>query len=156
MYGSWDMVRDRCNCYFSFWAFFCPFTSLTPQKIKILKKWKKLLETSSFYICVPKIMIRWCTVPEICCARWTDGGTNRWTDRRTEKVNIEVGAPLKKRVFKKLDEVEPTQTIGHKFKLCWVNWSRSSLKRGYKRQLTLPMMNCFCGMVNRRKALSYF
>ena len=24
MYGSWDMVRDRCNCYFSFWAIFCP------------------------------------------------------------------------------------------------------------------------------------
>ena len=20
MYGSCDMVRDRCNCYFSFWA----------------------------------------------------------------------------------------------------------------------------------------
>ena len=27
MYGSWDMVRDRCNC-FSFWAIFCPFTPL--------------------------------------------------------------------------------------------------------------------------------
>ena len=39
--GSWDMVCDRCNCYFSFWAIFCPFTPLTPQKIKILKKWKK-------------------------------------------------------------------------------------------------------------------
>ena len=41
MYGSWDMVRDRCNCYFSFWAIFCPFTPLTAQKIKILEKWKK-------------------------------------------------------------------------------------------------------------------
>ena len=67
MYGSWDMVRDRCNCYFSFWAIFCPFTPLTAQKIKILKKWKKHLEISSFYICVPKIMIRWCTVLEIWC-----------------------------------------------------------------------------------------
>ena len=28
-------------------------------------KWKKSLEISSFYICIPKIMIRWCTVPEI-------------------------------------------------------------------------------------------
>ena len=26
MYASWDMVCDRCNCYFSFWAIFCPFT----------------------------------------------------------------------------------------------------------------------------------
>ena len=41
MYSSWDMVRDRCNCYLSFWVMFCPFTLLTPQKIKILKKWKK-------------------------------------------------------------------------------------------------------------------
>ena len=67
MYGSWDMVHDWCNCYFSFWAIFCPFTPLKAQKIKILKKWKKHLEISSFYICVPKIMIRWCTVPEIWC-----------------------------------------------------------------------------------------
>ena len=35
MYGFWDMVHDRCNCYFSFWAIFCHFTSLTAQKIKI-------------------------------------------------------------------------------------------------------------------------
>ena len=83
MYSSWDMVRDRCNCYFSFLAIFCPFTPLTAQKIKILKKWKKFLKTSSFYICVPKIKIRWCTVPEICCAvdRRTDG---RQTDGKSD------------------------------------------------------------------------
>ena len=66
MYGSWDMVHDRHNCYFSFWAIFCPMSPLTVQQIKILKKWrKKPLKISSFYICVPKIMIRWCTVPDI-------------------------------------------------------------------------------------------
>ena len=26
LYCFWDMVSDRCNCYFSFWAIFCPFT----------------------------------------------------------------------------------------------------------------------------------
>ena len=52
------MAHDRCNCYFSFWAIFCPFTPLTAQKIKTLKNEKKQLEISSFYICVPKIMIR--------------------------------------------------------------------------------------------------
>ena len=31
------MARNRCN-YFSFWAIFCPFTSLTPGKTKIIKK----------------------------------------------------------------------------------------------------------------------
>ena len=67
LYCSWDMVCDRCNCYILFWAIFCPFTPLTAQKIKISKKWKKLLKISSFYICVPKIIIRWCAVPEIWC-----------------------------------------------------------------------------------------
>ena len=37
-YCSWDMACDACNCYFSFWAIFCPFTPLTAQKIKISKK----------------------------------------------------------------------------------------------------------------------
>ena len=35
------MAHDRCNCYFSFWAIFCPFTPLTAQKTKIKKKKKK-------------------------------------------------------------------------------------------------------------------
>ena len=52
MYGSWDMERDRQN-FFSFWTIFCPFTPLTTQKIKILKKWKTSLEISSFYTSVP-------------------------------------------------------------------------------------------------------
>ena len=76
MYGSWDMVRDRCNCYFSFSAIFCPFTPLTAQKIKVLK-----FSISSFYISVSKIMTRWCTVPEMCCM--TDGRTDRWMDRKS-------------------------------------------------------------------------
>ena len=40
LYCSWDMVCDGCN-YFSFWAIFCPFTSLTAQKIKIFENMKK-------------------------------------------------------------------------------------------------------------------
>ena len=54
LYCSWDMACDGCNFYFSFWAIFCPFTHLTAQKIKILQKWKKLLQISSFYICIKK------------------------------------------------------------------------------------------------------
>ena len=64
LYCSSDMMCDGCN-YFSFWTIFCPFTPLTAQKIKILKKWKKHLEISSFYTSVPKIMIICYTVPEI-------------------------------------------------------------------------------------------
>ena len=34
LYCSLDiMVHNRCNCYFSFWPIFCPFTSLTTSKI---------------------------------------------------------------------------------------------------------------------------
>ena len=32
LYCFWDMARDGCNCYFSFWAIFCPFAPLTAQK----------------------------------------------------------------------------------------------------------------------------
>ena len=80
IYGSWDincsreiffvilghfchMARDRCNCNFSFWTFFCPFTPLTAQKMKISKKSKKHLEISSFYTSVPELMI-------ICHCSW--------------------------------------------------------------------------------------
>ena len=45
MYGSWDMKHDGQNLLL-FWTIFCPFTHLTTRKIKILKKWKKLLEIS--------------------------------------------------------------------------------------------------------------
>ena len=92
VYCSWDTAHDICNSHFSFWANFCSFTPLTAQKIKILRKWKKHLEISSFYIRVPKIMIRWCTVPETWCMTdgWTDGQTDGW---RTEKVTYRGGCP---------------------------------------------------------------
>ena len=60
---SWDMACDRCNCYFSFWAIFCPFYPITVQKMKISKKLKKCLKISSFYTSAPKIMI-------ICYTVW--------------------------------------------------------------------------------------
>ena len=72
------MACDRCNCYFSFLTIFSlPLPSFSPTPIpdpleqwKLQKK-KKYLEILSFYTIVPKIMIRWCTVPEIWCV--TDG-----------------------------------------------------------------------------------
>ena len=60
------MTRDKFNCYFSFWAIFCPFTPLRAWKIKFQKKWEKLLEISSFYTSVPKLMTIYFPVPEIC------------------------------------------------------------------------------------------
>ena len=85
MYSSGDMVRDRCNCYFSFWTIFCPFTPLTAQKIKVLKK--TLGDITILHMCT-KNYDQIFTVPEICCA--TDGRTDGRTDGKSE-----VGAPPK-------------------------------------------------------------
>ena len=63
IYGFWDMVCGRWNCYFSFWVIFCSFTPLRAQTIKFSKKWKKHLEISSFYICRPKLIIRFFKAP---------------------------------------------------------------------------------------------
>ena len=57
LYCSWDKPCDGCNCYFSFWAIFSPFTLLTAQKIKISKKRKQHHKISLFYTNAPKIMI---------------------------------------------------------------------------------------------------
>ena len=54
------------------------FALLLAPKMKISKKWKKRLEISSFYTCVPKIMIRWCTVSEKWCT--TNGQTDGKSD----------------------------------------------------------------------------
>ena len=51
--------------FLSFWTVFCPFNPLTTQKINILKNWKKLVETLSFYTCVPQMTIIWCMDPGI-------------------------------------------------------------------------------------------
>ena len=41
VYCSWDMARGRCNCYFLFWAIFCPFTPNLPKKWKFQQKKEK-------------------------------------------------------------------------------------------------------------------
>ena len=66
IYGSRDIKHDRQMSQMwqmSFWIIFCPFTPLTTQKIKILKKWKKHYEIHHFYTSVPKIMIICHAVP---------------------------------------------------------------------------------------------
>ena len=62
IYNSWDIECDRLkSVIMGLWVIF-PFYRLRPHlppcikswKIRILKKWKKLLEISSFYTCVQK------------------------------------------------------------------------------------------------------
>ena len=50
MYGSWDIkMKNWVFCHFG--PFFCFFTTLISQKIKILKTWKNYLEILSLYTC---------------------------------------------------------------------------------------------------------
>ena len=79
LYCSWDLAHDEYNFYFSFRAFlFCSFTPMTARKTNFFQKMQKSLEISLFYTCVPKRMIKWCTVPEIWFV--TDRRKERWTD----------------------------------------------------------------------------
>ena len=93
LYCSWDMVHDRCSCYFFILGYFCPFYSPNwPKKTKLKKKkWEKRLEISSFYSSVPKIMIICYNAPGIWCA--TDRWMNGQIDGRTEKVTYRGGCP---------------------------------------------------------------
>ena len=88
MYGTWDMVRDRCKCYFSFWAIFCPFYPPNSLKNQNLKKIKKLPEDI--------IALHKCTksYDHMIYESWYKLH-NRQTDKQ-KKWHIEVGAPPKK------------------------------------------------------------
>ena len=50
-YGSWDMVRDRCNCYFSFCAIFYPPNSPKNQYFEKMKKSKTPKDIIILHMC---------------------------------------------------------------------------------------------------------
>ena len=83
LYCSWDMAHDGCNCYFSFWAIFCPFTPLTAQKTKIKKKNDKNPWRYHFTHVRQNI---WSDDVEFLRygARQTDRQTDEWIDGKSE------------------------------------------------------------------------
>ena len=61
MWGRWGIPQNFLLAFIDgFWK---------TRKMRLLKKWKKLLEKTSFYTSVPKIIIICYTVPEIWCVR---------------------------------------------------------------------------------------
>ena len=76
LHCSWDMMCDGC-IFFHFGLFFVLLPPPNESKNK-----KNRLEIT-FYTCIPKIRIAWCTVPEIWCA----------TEGRMEKVTYRGGCP---------------------------------------------------------------
>ena len=88
-----------------FLPFYPPAHPPSDPKKQNFKKIKKLLEISSFYPCVPKIMIIWYMVPEKWCV------TDKQTDGQ-KKWHIEVGAPPKKfRLILFLDNFVLTENL---------------------------------------------
>ena len=63
-YRVWQTEIGNYGSFFALYP-----TPLKTQKIRILKKWKKLLEIS-FYTRVPNTTIIWGTVPEIWAFFW--------------------------------------------------------------------------------------
>ena len=64
IYSSWDIGCDRLKLVII--GHFLPFHSPPENpKIIILKKWKTLLEISSFFTYIPKTTIIWGTIPPL-------------------------------------------------------------------------------------------
>ena len=89
--SSWDMACVRCN-YFSFWVIFCPFTPLTAQKIKILKKNMKKTpgDIIILHMCTKNNDQMMYSSWYMVCNGWIDG----W-----KKWHRQVGANLKNWTF---------------------------------------------------------
>ena len=87
---SWDMARDGCNFYFSFWDIFCPFAPLTTKKTKLKKKKMKKAPGDIILQLCPK------NYADMIFSSWDmvhDGRPGGRTDGRTETVTYRGGFP---------------------------------------------------------------
>ena len=86
LHCSWDMARDGCYFYFSFWATFFPFTPLMTRKIKILQKWKNTWIYHLFTHVYQKLWSH-----DVCFPRYGAQKIEGWADRKSDPS----GAPPK-------------------------------------------------------------
>ena len=96
------MAHDRCNCYISFWVFFCPFTApKQPKKSKFYKNEKTAWRYHHFTFVDQKL---WSDDVQLLRygAQWMDRCRDGQTDWWTEKWYIDVGAPPKNQIVNKL------------------------------------------------------
>ena len=115
---SWDMVRDRCNCYFSFWASFCLLTPPppcphpnSPKNENVKKIEKETGDIIILYTCTKNhdhmLYCSW-EMAHDTCNRWMDRQTDGWT----EKVIYRGGCPTWK--SEKLETAINTCVLTHK------------------------------------------
>ena len=90
LYRFWDMARDECNFYSSFWTVFCSFTPLTAQKNQHFKTNEK--NASRYHHFTHVYQKLW--LDEVRFLRYGAQRTDRQTGRRY-KWHTEVGAPPK-------------------------------------------------------------
>ena len=79
-YCSWDMASDRCNCYFSFWAIFCPFVPNSPKKSKFQKNEKSTWRYHHFTRVYQKFWL-----DDIKFLRNGVRQMDRWTEKVTQR-----------------------------------------------------------------------
>ena len=95
---SWDMMRDRCDCYFSFWAIFLPFYPPNSPKNENFKKKKKNKpwDIIILHMCTKDYDSMMYGSLDMVCDGWTDR-RDRQTEGRTvqKKWHKEVGGPSK-------------------------------------------------------------
>ena len=77
-YEVWFLrYKARQTEFLSCWAIFCPWlTLLATQKNQNFEKMKNPPRRYHHFTHVPKIIIRWCKIPEILCKR--DRQMGRW------------------------------------------------------------------------------
>ena len=87
LYCSWDVVYDRCNCHFSFWAIFLHFYPPNSPKNQNFEKMKKKNPGAIiiFYMCTKNYNQMINSFRDMV-------QTDQW-----KKWHIEVGAPPKNR-----------------------------------------------------------
>ena len=83
LYYSWDMVCDGYNCYFSFWAIFCPFTPQQPKKSKFQKKKKKRKKKNAWRYHYFAHVYQKLWLGDVRLLRNGARPTDEWTDGRT-------------------------------------------------------------------------
>ena len=134
LYCSWDMARERCNCYFSFWAIFCSFTSptLTAQKTKFQKKAKNTWRYHHFIHVCQKLWL-----DDVRFLRYDERQTDGRTDGR-KKWHIEVGAAPKKW---KSHKIKAYKVRCQKMKLVW-NFIKYDMRLFYLGTLVEALYCC--------------
>ena len=70
---------DRCNCYFSFWAIFCPFTPYQPKKSKFQKMKTRPGDIIILHLCTKNYDQMMYGSWDMVC----DRRSNRQTDRKS-------------------------------------------------------------------------